>query len=647
MSMTIREKLHALLESRPEGVTTAELMGTIFAGCGSDPDLGDRVVHQLLGGDPAFVYDPDHQLWACRERAALRVPIHEASYVVVDLETTGGAPGGGRIIEIGACRMAGPCIEETYQTLVRPWTRIPRFISAMTSITNEMVREAPAIEEVLPHFRRFLGESVLVAHNAQFDSTFLDFEFRRLFGMGLRNPVLCTLRLARRLLPSMRRRGLDAMAEHFGLSTQGRHRGLGDARMAAELLSIFIEMAGQMGVRRLDRLLEFQHAGASGRRIERHVPPETIAALPAAPGVYLMRNERGDLLYVGKARNLKRRVASYFNGGMGLRPKVIELVGHVWSVETRITPNSLEAALLEATMIRQLKPPYNRMLKSSPSAYFVRIDMTDPFPKLTLSTALSRRAGLIQLGPYIGRRSPRRGLDALIRLMRLRVCGGRLLPDPSFSPCVYGQMARCSAPCNLSVDQDGYDAQVRQAVEFLRGRTGSLLTRLAAARDQASRTMRFEEAQRYQRDLDALAAFAAGERRLSRAVEENNLVIIDGGLAYVVLSGRLAYRIEIDSQQKARELTAFIAENYNRYRGRPIGRDELEPMLIVSRWLRERPADEGRLLFLDGPFIPLQAVLAHCPDFGGTHGDCNEPQTQSAPTPISAAEPAIQQRLLE
>src|SRR5580704_17625983 len=166
--MTIREKLYALVESRPEGVATAELMGAIFSGYGSDPVLHDRIVHQMLGADPSFVYDPEHQRWASRECLALRVPTAEARYVVVDLETTGGAPGGGRIIEIGAYRMIGPRIEETYQSLVRPWTRVPRFISTMTSITNEMLRDAPPIEEVLPHFRHFLDDAVLVAHNAQF-----------------------------------------------------------------------------------------------------------------------------------------------------------------------------------------------------------------------------------------------------------------------------------------------------------------------------------------------------------------------------------------------------------------------------------------------------------------------------------------------
>ena len=102
-----------------------------------------------------------------------------------------------------------------------------------------MVAAAPPVEDVLPRFRAFMGDAVMVAHNAQFDHAFLDFEFRRLFGIGLLNPVLCTLRMARRLLPSLRRRRLELLAEHFGLSTAGRHRGLGDARMAAELLSIF------------------------------------------------------------------------------------------------------------------------------------------------------------------------------------------------------------------------------------------------------------------------------------------------------------------------------------------------------------------------------------------------------------------------
>jgi DNA polymerase-3 subunit epsilon len=603
--VTAREKLYNFLEARAGGASSDELIGQLFSGRGSDPEIGSRLIHHLLADDPNFVRDGVGDRWALARDQALRIPADQAHYVVVDLETTGGRAGPGTIIEIGAYRMRGLRIEESFASLIRPCMRIPSFVSRLTSITNEMVADAPPIEDVLPRFRMFLGDAVMVAHNAQFDFGFLDCEFRRLFGIGLLNPVLCTLRLARRLLPSVRRKRLDALAEHFGLSTEGRHRGLGDARMAAELLAIFIESAVHLGIGRLDRLLEYQHQGSSQRRIERHVPPEVIAAIPREPGVYLMRNERGDLLYVGKAKRLRDRVASYFNGGMGLRPKVIELINHVHAIETRIARSSLEAALLEAQLIRELKPPYNRMLKSAPTAHFVRIDLRDEFPRLSLSPRLSNRPGLIQLGPFIGRRNPDHAVRALSRLLGLRTCTGKLEPSADVSPCIYGQMGHCAAPCNRSIDEDRYGAQARRAIEFMRGRSWPILSALAQARDRAAATMRFEEAARHKRDLEAVRILAIRNARLSQAVSENNLVIVTGAegnrAAYVVLGGRLACTRELDSPAARSEVAAFVAANYQRYRSSPIARDELDAMAIVSRWLRERDPDESRLIWLDGP----------------------------------------------
>ena len=611
-SGTLREKLYGFLESRPAGAAADELLDLVFSGRGSEPEFGERFVARLLGGDPNFVYDPDHQRWSLKKNEALALALGEAQYVVVDLETTGGRPGPGTIIEIGAYRMTGRRIAESFQSLIRPHARIPSFISGLTSITNEMVASAPPIENVLPGFRTFLGDAVMVAHNAPFDFAFLDFEFRRVFGLGLTNRVLCTLALARRMLPSLKRRRLDALAEHFGLSTDGRHRGLGDARMAAELLSIFIDSAEKMGLNRLDRLLDYQHRGAAGRTIERHVSADVIAALPQGSGVYLMRNERGDLLYVGKARRLKNRVASYFNGGLGLKRKTVELVNHVWSIETRETATTLEAALLEARLIRELKPPYNRMLKSGPRAHFIKIDLMDPFPRLMVAGSLSRRGGLIQLGPFIGRRGIDHSLRVLSRMLGLRVCSGKLQPAPEFSPCIYGQMGQCLAPCNLSIDEEQYGGQVRRAIEFLSGRSAPLMSRLAAERDQSSAAMRFEEANRRHRDLEALRVLSIRERRLRQAVTENNLVIVTGAgasrLAYVVLSGRVALTIGISEPHASEEVRRFVAANFDRYRVKPIARDELEPMTIVSRWLREREYEEGQLIFLNGSHLPSEAL---------------------------------------
>ncbi len=608
---TVREKLQAYLASRPAGADTHELVGLSLSGAGSDPELGARLVRTLLQADPNFVFDTATGLWSLAQNQNLKVPLNEARFTVVDLETTGGRAGPGTIIEIGAYRMVGQRILDSFQTLVRPHRSIPPFISRLTSISDDMVRDAPPIEQVLPGFRDFLGDSVLVAHNAAFDFSFLDFEFRRLFGIGMGNPVVCTLRMARRFLPSDRRKRLDALAEHFGLSTAGRHRGLGDARMAAELLSIFIDIATQMGLGRLDRLIDDHQRGAAGRRIERHVAPEEIAALGQEPGVYLMRNERGDLLYVGKARRLRDRVGSYFNSSVS--SKTADLVSHVWKIETRSARSSLEAALLEARLIRELKPPYNRMLKAAAPAYFIRLDLMDEFPRMVIGTRMSAKRGVMQTGPFIGRAGVERAVRALERILGLRTCKGKLEPEESFSPCIYGQMGHCAAPCNLTVDEDDYGARVGRAVAFLRGRSGPLMGELARARDQAARAMRFEEANRLHRDLEALASLSSRVSRLSQVVTENNLVIVTGPdhdrAAHVVLSGRLAASRELYSRDDAAEIVRFVADNFETYKARPVSREELEPMQIVARWLRERHPDEGRLIHLYGPQLDISALI--------------------------------------
>jgi DNA polymerase-3 subunit epsilon len=609
--VSAKQKLYEFLCSRPSGADAGELIGLLLSGVGSDPELGARLVRQFLDGDPNFIFDSDTAQWRLARSDRLRVGLDDAEFTVVDLETTGGRIAPGNIIEIGAYRMVGKRLTETFSQLVRPQGGIvPRFITGLTSITTEMIREAPPIEHVLPAFREFLGDRVMVAHNATFDFGFLDFEFRRIFGIGLSNPVLCTLRMARRFMPSLKRRRLDLLAGHFGLSQEGRHRGLGDARMAAEILSIFLEMAQRMGITRLDRLLDDHHRGIAGRRIERHVPPEDIAALPHAPGVYLMRNERGDLLYIGKARRLRERVSSYFSASV--RAKTAELISHVYKIETRVTRSPLEAALDEARLIRELKPPYNRMLKSAAPAFFIKVDLMDEFPRVTLSTKMSARRGVMHLGPFIGRRGFEHSVRALSRILGLRTCAGKLRPSEDISPCIYGQMGHCTAPCNTSIDADGYAERVRRAVSFLRGRSGPILGELARARDQAAAAMRFEEAARFRHHLEALTTLAHRATHLSEVVTENNLVIVTGEGAdravHVVLAGRLAMTRRLESEEAAREVREFVAANYERYKLKAVERGELEEMSIVARWLRERAPDEGRLIYLNGPHLEPVAL---------------------------------------
>jgi hypothetical protein len=196
-------------------------------------------------------------------------------------------------------------------------------------------------------------------------------------------------------------------------------------------------------------------------------------------------------------------------------------------------------------------------------------------------------------------------------------------------------MGHCAAPCNLAVSEDEYAGRVRHAVAFMRGRGGKILGDIAVARDRAAAAMRFEEANRRHRDLEALATLAERATRLSRVVTENNLVIVlrsgeiggardatanqdaaanhDAGAnaaAYVVLSGRLALVNELDEPAAAAHTAAFVAANYERYRTRPVVRGELEAMAIVARWLKERGPNDGTLVYLNGGAVDAAAISA-------------------------------------
>ncbi|HUE31040.1 MAG TPA: exonuclease domain-containing protein, partial [Verrucomicrobiae bacterium] len=336
----------------------------MFTARGRDPEFGARFLSTLLGADPRFRFADGR--WRARVHDALARPLGDVSFVVVDLETTGDGPAASGIIEIGAVRVDGGRLGETFVTLVDPGRAINPFVVRLTGITDAMVAGAPTIEEALPRFLAFARDGVLVAHNAGFDAGHLDAAQRLVAGRPLDLPALCTLKLARRLMPALRRRSLDAVAGALGISAIGRHRALPDARIAAEIFTVFLERAASRGIAHLDQLLDFQRSAVDGRPFVVHVPRERLAEVPATPGVYHLLDREGRLLYVGKALRLRERLASYFTNARGHSARILDLIRHTHDFRTTETGSELAAALLEARQIRALKPPYNRQRKHLP-----------------------------------------------------------------------------------------------------------------------------------------------------------------------------------------------------------------------------------------------------------------------------------------
>jgi len=292
-------------------------------------------------------------LVALAEAPAEGLLLEQATFVVFDLETTGLRPGTARPCEIGAVRVRGLELAERFQTLANPGARLQPAVAALTGLRDEELRRAPPVAAGIRRFLAFAGDAVLVAHNARFDMAFLDNETMRLTGRRVAATVVDTVGLARRLL-GRQPANLGALAHRFVTETRPCHRALPDAEATAEILLRLIGMAQERGVLTVGELVEL--AATRPRRV--HRKRSLAFGAPQRPGVYLFHDANDQVLYVGKARDLRARLRSYFRSDRE-RPAVESALGALERIEWRVTGSELEAALEELKLIRELRPPAN------------------------------------------------------------------------------------------------------------------------------------------------------------------------------------------------------------------------------------------------------------------------------------------------
>jgi len=281
------------------------------------------------------------------------LPIEQATFVVFDLETTGLRPGSARPCEFGAVRVRELALAERFSTLANPGVRLQPGVSALTGLRDEQLRRAPPVAAVTRRFLAFAGDAVLVAHNARFDMAFIDNETMRLTGNRVAATVVDTVGLARRLL-GRQPANLAALSYRFATDARPCHRALPDAEATAEILLALIGMAQERGARTVADLVEL--AATRPRRV--HRKRHLAFGAPQRPGVYLFRDANDQVLYVGRARDLRARLRSYFRSEKQ-RPAVEAALGALASVEWRVLGSELEAALEELRLIRELRPPAN------------------------------------------------------------------------------------------------------------------------------------------------------------------------------------------------------------------------------------------------------------------------------------------------
>jgi len=277
------------------------------------------------------------------------------SYAIVDIETTGGSAKTNKITEIAIIIHDGEKEVERYETLVNPERSIPFRISALTGITDEMVAEAPKFQDVAKRIWELTQDKVFVAHNVNFDYSFIREEYARL-GAKWQQKRLCTVRLSRKLIPGLNSYSLGKIAKHFGHEIEARHRAMGDCDFTATLFKMLLE-------RDQDNHMEF---ALNARSREATMPPNLDRAsfdrMPESMGVYIFYGEKNKVIYVGKANNLKKRVSEHFRGSThtGFKGRFTD---HITRVDFIECPNELIALLTEAREIKKYWPPYNDLMK--------------------------------------------------------------------------------------------------------------------------------------------------------------------------------------------------------------------------------------------------------------------------------------------
>jgi DNA polymerase-3 subunit epsilon len=276
-------------------------------------------------------------------------------YAIVDIETTGGYAANHRITEVAICYHDGMQITDTFHTLINPGRSIPHYISGLTGITSEMVLGAPSFEEIAEDLYKRLEGKVFVAHNAHFDYSFLKKEFEQV-GIRWQAKKLCTVRLSRKIIPGLRSYSLGSLAESLGIQITNRHRAGGDA-------SATVRIFDQLLRRDRDNYILKALKKNSGETIlPPNLPKEEFDALPAKCGVYYFHDARGNVIYVGKAINIKKRIAGHFTGDARewSRSRIRNEIHHI---SYELTGNELIALILESQEIRRLWPKYNRAQK--------------------------------------------------------------------------------------------------------------------------------------------------------------------------------------------------------------------------------------------------------------------------------------------
>lgn len=378
--------------------------------------------------------------------------------VFVDIETNGLNHMRGRVIEVGALRIEDGVVVSEYKQLIDPGAPLPQFITNLTGITPDDLRGAPLFMAIADELYNFLDGAIFVAHNVRFDYSFLKQEFKRI-GKSFAPRQLCTMRLSRALYPQYRTHKLGDLIERYGLAVAARHRAYDDAHAAWQFMQ---HAQATTNAETLQAALARQLRQPS---LPKGLSPEALAALPDTVGVYILEDDTGTPIYIGKSVHIKTRVASHFmrdHDNVG----EFKIAQHVRGISYIETGSELEALLLESQLVKEKLPLYNKQLRRVTKIMIARRRMNDTgYYTVSLEgadpAALPMDQDLVAM--YTRRSQARTALEACVKEWNL--CPKLLGLEKGKGACFLSQLGRCRGACAGQESAGSYNARVIAAFE--------------------------------------------------------------------------------------------------------------------------------------------------------------------------------------
>lgn len=514
-------------------------------------------------------------------------PVTKTSFVVADVETTGLSASRERIIEIALVKVKNLQIVEKFSTLVNPQRAIPSFITSFTGISDEDVQLSPVFYQIKDKISEIIEDSVLVAHNLPFDYSFFRNEFK-LAGEKFETAAsICTLKLSRKIFPSLKSKSLGSVASYLRIKNPNSHRALADAETTARILiKIIKKLKREAGIDTIGDLLAYQDGIQVSNNLE--IKPELkedFFNFPNAPGIYYFLNNKNQIIYIGKAKSLRERIKTYFLKNSD--KKIKKIIAQAKRLHHIITNSELTALLLEAESIKRQKPRHNKMLKNYGSKYFIRINKNEGPPFVDITNKFDFD-GNDYFGLYHSRRIAESIVNFLNKTFAIRECN--LKEYLKSKACFLYEIQRCTAPClGLEFNIQKHNDELNEIYNFLFGENQNAMNRLLNKMKYYSSIQEYEKAAEIKHLVDFLLNEISKSSILAEPINSAKVLI------EIISAFENDYLLLIDGKvyikgyvYDSKNLFEQALEDYfnNTILTKPLPSDEdLEKLKVTLNWL--------------------------------------------------------------